>query len=423
MADCWTSACRPAGGDGADLVAGDGFLFEQGGGELVEGLAVAGEQVAGAGFGLGQQGGDFLVDQPLGVLGVAACGGERGIAGGRAAVADRADRLAEAELADHLGGQGGGGGQVVGGAGGCLAADQAFGGPAAEADGEGVGQVAFAVEPAVVGGEHLGQPEGLPGAQHGDPADRVGVRGQGGDQGVAGLVDGDGGEFGGGQRAGVPGAEQHAVAGAVEVGGGEGGAAGPDRGDGGLVDQVGQVRAGESGGGGGDLVQVGVRAEVLAAGVGGQDGARSARSGSGTTTSRSNRPGRRSAGSRASGRLVAASTTTPPESSNPSISASSWFRVCSRSSLPARPPWSRRAPRASISSMNTMAGPRVRACSNRSRTRAAPTPTNISTKPEPDTEKNGTWASPATARASRVLPVPGGPAISTPRGPRAPARW
>jgi hypothetical protein len=48
---------------------------------------------------------------------------------------------------------------------------------------------------------------------------------------------------------------------------------------------------------------------------------------------------------------------------------------------------------------------------------------NISTKPEPDTEKKGTWASPATARASRVLPVPGGPAISTPCGPRAPARW
>src|SRR6185312_9083080 len=54
--------------------------------------------------------------------------------------------------------------------------------------------------------------------------------------------------------------------------GDQGGAAGPYCGDGGLVDQVGQVRAGESGGGGGDLVQVGVRAEVLAAGVGGQDG-------------------------------------------------------------------------------------------------------------------------------------------------------
>ena len=37
-------------------------------------------------------------------------------------------------------------------------------------------------------------------------------------------------------------------------------------------------------------------------------------------------------------------------------------------------------------------------CSNRSRTREAPTPTNISTKSDPDIEKNGTLASPATAR-------------------------
>ena len=36
--------------------------------------------------------------------------------------------------------------------------------------------------------------------------------------------------------------------------------------------------------------------------------------------------------------------------------------------------------------------------------------------------KNGTAASPATARASRVLPVPGGPMSSTPRGRRAPSR-
>ena len=46
---------------------------------------------------------------------------------------------------------------------------------------------------------------------------------------------------------------------------------------------------------------------------------------------------------------------------------------------------------------------------NRSRTRLAPTPTNISTKSEPEIEKNATPASPATARASSVLPVPGGP--------------
>lgn len=58
--------------------------------------------------------------------------------------------------------------------------------------------------------------------------------------------------------------------------------------------------------------------------------------------------------------------------------------------------------------------------SNKSRTRDAPTPTNISTKSEPLIEKNGTPASPATARASKVLPVPGGPTNRTPFGIRAP---
>ncbi len=58
-----------------------------------------------------------------------------------------------------------------------------------------------------------------------------------------------------------------------------------------------------------------------------------------------------------------------------------------------------------------------------SRTRAAPTPTNISTKSEPEIEKNGTFASPAIARASSVLPVPGLPTISTPLGMRPPSFW
>ena len=46
--------------------------------------------------------------------------------------------------------------------------------------------------------------------------------------------------------------------------------------------------------------------------------------------------------------------------------------------------------------------------------RAAPTPTNISTKSLPLSEKKGTWASPATARESSVFPVPGSPTSSTP---------
>ena len=72
--------------------------------------------------------------------------------------------------------------------------------------------------------------------------------------------------------------------------------------------------------------------------------------------------------------------------------------------------------------MKMIAGACWRACSNRSRTRAAPTPTNISTNSEPEIEKNGTPASPATARASNVLPVPGGPTSSTPFGGRPPSR-
>ena len=66
--------------------------------------------------------------------------------------------------------------------------------------------------------------------------------------------------------------------------------------------------------------------------------------------------------------------------------------------------------------MKMMQGAFFLPCSNRSRTRLAPTPTNISTKSEPEMEKNGTLASPATARASRVLPVPGGPTSNTPFG-------
>src|SRR5580765_1749136 len=107
---------------------------------------------------------------------------------------------------------------------------------------------------------------------------------------------------------------------------------------------------------------------------------------------------------------------TPSFDSKPSISTSNWFSVCSRSSLPPPRPAPRWRPTASISSMNTMQGAFFLACSNMSRTRDAPTPTNISTKSEPEMVKNGTLASPAMARASRVLPVPGEPTMSTPVG-------
>ena len=75
---------------------------------------------------------------------------------------------------------------------------------------------------------------------------------------------------------------------------------------------------------------------------------------------------------------------------------------------------------ASISSMKIIHGAFFLASSNKSLTREAPTPTNISTKSEPEIEKNGTPASPATAFASNVFPVPGGPTSNTPFGIRAP---
>ena len=113
---------------------------------------------------------------------------------------------------------------------------------------------------------------------------------------------------------------------------------------------------------------------------------------------------------------------TPSLASKPSISTKSWFNVCSRSSLPPPYPAPRLRPTASISSIKTMQGAFFLACSNISRTRLAPTPTNISTKSDPDMVKNGTPASPAIARAKSVLPVPGGPTSRAPLGILPPNR-
>lgn len=60
------------------------------------------------------------------------------------------------------------------------------------------------------------------------------------------------------------------------------------------------------------------------------------------------------------------------------------------------------------------------AVANKSLTLEAPTPTNISTKSDPDTGIKGTPASPAQAFANIVFPVPGGPESNTPFGMRAP---
>ena len=67
-----------------------------------------------------------------------------------------------------------------------------------------------------------------------------------------------------------------------------------------------------------------------------------------------------------------------------------------------------------------IAGASFLAFLNRSRTLAAPTHTNISTNSEPEIEKKGTSASPATAFAKSVLPVPGDPMRRIPLGIFAP---
>jgi hypothetical protein len=59
--------------------------------------------------------------------------------------------------------------------------------------------------------------------------------------------------------------------------------------------------------------------------------------------------------------------------------------------------------------MKMMHGANRPARSKSLRTRAAPRPTNISTKSLPLQYSRGTPADAAVARASMVLPVPGGP--------------
>ena len=84
-------------------------------------------------------------------------------------------------------------------------------------------------------------------------------------------------------------------------------------------------------------------------------------------------------------RFVAPTTITPLFSLKPSISVNSWFKVCSRSSLPPPIPAPRSRPTASISSIKTIHGVFSEAFLNKSRILAAPIPINISTNSEPAT--------------------------------------
>src|SRR5256884_101714 len=73
--------------------------------------------------------------------------------------------------------------------------------------------------------------------------------------------------------------------------------------------------------------------------------------------------------------------------------------------------------------MKMMGGACALPCWNRRGRGEAPTPTNISTKSDPDLEKRAPPAPPAPALAGSVFPVPGGPTSSAPLGSRPPSRW
>ena len=146
-------------------------------------------------------------------------------------------------------------------------------------------------------------------------------------------------------------------------------------------------------------------------------------SGRSRMTWRSKRPGRRSAGSRTSGRLVAATTITFVFVSKPSISTRIWLRVCSRSSCEPPRPAPRWRPTASISSTKTMHGRVALGLVEQVADAAgADADEHLHELGAGDARRTGTPASPATARAMSVLPVPGGPTRRTPRGMRAPER-
>mmetsp|Transcript_12660 Transcript_12660/g.38743 ORF Transcript_12660/g.38743 Transcript_12660/m.38743 type:complete len:268 (+) Transcript_12660:2284-3087(+) len=128
-----------------------------------------------------------------------------------------------------------------------------------------------------------------------------------------------------------------------------------------------------------------------------------------TNTSRSKRPGRNRPASTRSGRFVAPTTnTSPPEESSPSTSASSWLTMRSETP-PESEPRPRAGARASSSSKNITHGRAARARTNRSRTFFSLSPTYMFSSSGPLTEMKLQPHSLATAFASRVLPLPGGP--------------
>jgi hypothetical protein len=230
--------------DPVDVGAVDRLALQQQVGQTVQCVAVLGQHAPCSVLGLAQQFGHFLVDDPLGRLGIGAAADLLPTQEHRASRGepDRAQGLAHAELPDHPHRQIGRPRQVVGGAGGGLTEHDRLGHPAAHADRQRVLQVALAVEMALVDGELLGHPQGLARGQDGHLGHRVPMLGNRGHDGVAGLMHRDRPLLVRQQGVGgVAAPQQDPVPRLGEVDRHDHIPAGPDREDGRLVDQVGQI--------------------------------------------------------------------------------------------------------------------------------------------------------------------------------------
>mmetsp|Transcript_27585 Transcript_27585/g.47240 ORF Transcript_27585/g.47240 Transcript_27585/m.47240 type:complete len:314 (-) Transcript_27585:175-1116(-) len=147
----------------------------------------------------------------------------------------------------------------------------------------------------------------------------------------------------------------------------------------------------------------------------------SRRPGCGNSIFLSRRPGRSSAGSSVSARLVHMMTLTLTDWSKPSICVRSSIKMrCTSRSAPVCAS-KRFVAIASTSSMKTMQAFLLRAIWKSSRTIRAPSPTYFCTSSEPMTRMKHASVRLATARAASVLPVPGGPYSSTPFGGSIPS--
>ena len=180
-----------------------------------------------------------------------------------------AEVLAHTVLHDHLSGQIGGPLDVVGRAGGLNTEDQLFGGAAAHQGHQLCHELFLGVQVLLLLGHLHGVAQRAGGVgDNGDLGDGLGVLLQGRHQGVAHLVIGDNALFHIGEdcallfRTGndhLEGDQQVLLV--------DGLTALPDGPQGGLVDQIGQVRAHRTGGGGGQLVQVHVVGQLDVPGV------------------------------------------------------------------------------------------------------------------------------------------------------------